>query len=36
MTKVYKGFWYKTSEKKMKKTYHKAVRATAKKAIKNY
>lgn len=26
MVKTYKGFWYKVSNKKMKKTYHKAVR----------
>lgn len=26
MTKTYKGIRYKVSDKKMKKTYHKAVR----------
>ena len=36
MGKIYNGFWYKTSAKNMKKTYHKAVRIAAKKAVKNY
>ena len=30
MVKTYKGFWFKTSAKNMKRTYHKAVRRAGK------